>query len=346
MCTVEPTSKGEPSQVLEQKKDFTVDVFHPALHRDAVRVRFKHEYCAKIHPDKVLNENIQKEWLRRKEANPTLFDGSKFRFHSFDKSDREGKLVVNLGLTSYGDFLGTNHGPNAQRLLEDGLQSSQNLPQTYFADPLGVGVYLTSSDGYIVCIERSGVVGEFAGYIDAPGGHPEPSHVWDPRYKSDAGRFLDKNFFLGSDNDTPLVDFHVLDAKQCVDLEDRIGIELFNSIIEEIVDEINIPKSSLESTSVDTGLIAVIRQTVAYGRPSLLFKIKCTMTKEEIDARYRLGAKEAFETVRLHFLPAEVVQPTNAHKIIGGEYTPACLGMFAAVKEFQRQSAESSKSSV
>ena len=45
------------------------------------------------------------------------------------------------------------------------------------ADPLGVGALVLTEDNYFVAFQRSDVVGEFSGYVDIPGGHPEPSEV-------------------------------------------------------------------------------------------------------------------------------------------------------------------------
>ncbi len=39
---------------------------------------------------------------------------------------------------------------------------------------MGVGIVVVTSDGFIVMIKRSGSVGEGAGLVDVPGGHPEP----------------------------------------------------------------------------------------------------------------------------------------------------------------------------
>ena len=40
---------------------------------------------------------------------------------------------------------------------------------------LGVGVCVTTADGKVVLQRRSAHVGEGAGLVDVPGGHPEPS---------------------------------------------------------------------------------------------------------------------------------------------------------------------------
>ena len=326
---------------------FTIQVFCPAFALNDIKVHFRPEYSAQTHPDPRVRESIQTEWLQRKRENPNLFDGSKFRFHSLADTENvnDFKSIFNLGLTSYGEFLGTNYGPLAPTLRADGLQSEHKLPQAYFSDPLGVGVYLTTTDGYVVCIERSQAVGEFCGYIDAPGGHPEPNKVWDPRYKDKGDGNLEKNFFLcRAEEATDLtfpVDYTELSPLQYEDMENRIRNELFNSIVEEICDETNIPKSCLNWNSEQKcmGLIAIIRQTAAYGRPSLLFRMACTLTKEQVSAEYNRGAKEAFETTRLHFFKDEVKHPYDIPNLPGKQFTPACTAMFAAVSKYQERAA-------
>ena len=120
---------------------FTVQVFCPACGLNDIKVNFRPEYSAQKHPDPRVRESIQTEWLQRKRENPKLFDGSKFRFHSLADTGNvnDSKIIFNLGLTSYGEFLGTNYGPHAPALRLDGLNSEHKLPQAYFSDPLGVG---------------------------------------------------------------------------------------------------------------------------------------------------------------------------------------------------------------
>lgn len=82
-------------------------------------------------------------------------------------------LRLQLGLTCYKDFLGTNWSQEAVNLQQRGRLESGD-PQVLLAQPLGVGAVLVTSDGQVVMLRRSQRVAEAAGLLDIPGGHPEP----------------------------------------------------------------------------------------------------------------------------------------------------------------------------
>ena len=230
---------------------------------------------------------------KRKALNPKLFNGSKFRFHSVTKSvkkfgDKEdGVATVNLGLTSYGDFLGTNYNSAiSKRLLADGVAKHGN-PQSYMADPLGVGALVLTEDNYFVAFQRSDVVGEFSGFVDIPGGHPEPSEVGiaidffnapvtrfngsshveqSPEYtivsdKGIQGNCIKRTDYVvcGDEGDiSPKPNVQIVSMKSILK-------ELFNSILMEVHLEINIPLANLSPPK----LIGILRQLGAAQWPSL-----------------------------------------------------------------------------
>lgn len=125
---------------------------------------------------------------------PWLFNGSKFRLHSFcsasssssssqgiteaelpSHSDPESGplLTLRLGLTCYKDYLGTNWSCRAAELRRRG-EAEFGDPLALLAQPLGVGGVLCTGDGRVVFIRRSQKVAEAGGLLDIPGGHPEP----------------------------------------------------------------------------------------------------------------------------------------------------------------------------
>ncbi len=110
--------------------------------------------------------------------NLTLTQGD--QSESADKcSDRLAKdeqscvLTLQLGLTCYKDYLGTNWSREAARLQSHGQNECAD-PQAFLAQPLGVGAVVATADGDVVLLRRSQKVAEAAGLIDIPGGHPEP----------------------------------------------------------------------------------------------------------------------------------------------------------------------------
>lgn len=89
-------------------------------------------------------------------------------------SDANGLILrLQLGLTCYKDFLGTNWSQNAVNLQQRGRLEVGD-PQALLAQPLGVGAVLLTSDGRVVMLRRSQRVAEATGLLDIPGGHPEP----------------------------------------------------------------------------------------------------------------------------------------------------------------------------
>lgn len=82
-------------------------------------------------------------------------------------------LRLQLGLTCYKDFLGTNWSGEAVSLQQRG-ETELGDSQALLAQPLGVGAVLLTSDGQVVMLRRSRRVAEAAELLDIPGGHPEP----------------------------------------------------------------------------------------------------------------------------------------------------------------------------
>uniref|UniRef100_A0A3Q3VWV7 Uncharacterized protein n=1 Tax=Mola mola TaxID=94237 RepID=A0A3Q3VWV7_MOLML len=102
---------------------------------------------------------------------PWLFNGSKFRLHSFFLSGP--LLTLKLGLTCYKDYLGTNWSCRAAELCQLG-EAKFGDRLALLAQPLGVGGILCTDDDRVVLIRRSMRVAEAGGLLDIPGGHPEP----------------------------------------------------------------------------------------------------------------------------------------------------------------------------
>ncbi len=156
-----------------------------------------------------IEQHIEAVWSDRVTKEPWLFNGAKFRLHSAvlsvvekgpvaeqavqnlthsqrgegdqleraDKSSAKDEqscvLTLQLGLTCYKDYLGTNWSREAGRLQSHGQNECAD-PQAFLAQPLGVGAVMATADGDVVLLRRSQKVAEAAGLLDIPGGHPEP----------------------------------------------------------------------------------------------------------------------------------------------------------------------------
>uniref|UniRef100_A0A673L556 Nudix (nucleoside diphosphate linked moiety X)-type motif 22 n=1 Tax=Sinocyclocheilus rhinocerous TaxID=307959 RepID=A0A673L556_9TELE len=126
-----------------------------------------------------IEQHIEAVWSDRVAKEPWLFNGAKFRLHSAVLADKSSKdeqscvLTLQLGLTCYKDYLGTNWSREAGRLQSHGQNECAD-PQAFLAQPLGVGAVMATADGDVVLLRRSQKVAEAAGLLDIPGGHPEP----------------------------------------------------------------------------------------------------------------------------------------------------------------------------
>ncbi|RXN35173.1 nucleoside diphosphate-linked moiety X motif 22 [Labeo rohita] len=179
-----------------------------ALGEHQIHVEISDRFNRQSFPE--IEQHIEALWSDRVTKEPWLFNGAKFRLHSAvlsvmekgpvaeqavqnlpqcgegdqlesaDKSsDRLAKdeqsyvLTLQLGLTSYKDYLGTNWSREAGNLQSHGQNECAD-PQAFLAQPLGVGAVMSTADGDVVLLRRSQKVAEAAGLLDIPGGHPEP----------------------------------------------------------------------------------------------------------------------------------------------------------------------------
>ena len=155
---------------------FQTTVEKGPISKSEVSAKLCKKWSRKIHPDESVVERIDQIWKERKAANPKLFNGTKFRLAGLSESNLPHFVSLRLSVTNYGSFLGTNYGSFVQMLIQDGITNCGD-GRAYMSDPLGVGAVCLTSDEKIVLIRRSMHVGEFPGFFDVPGGHPEPSRV-------------------------------------------------------------------------------------------------------------------------------------------------------------------------
>lgn len=118
-----------------------------------------------------LENAIQDTWKRRLDELPSLFNGTKFRLHSVEEND--DTLKLNMGITCYRDFQGTNVSKDVLFLQSQGLCDYDDS-QAYMSDALGVGALVQTVDDHMVLLYRSRNCGEDTELWDRPGGHPEP----------------------------------------------------------------------------------------------------------------------------------------------------------------------------
>ncbi|XP_064623056.1 uridine diphosphate glucose pyrophosphatase NUDT22-like [Lineus longissimus] len=236
---------------------------------------------------------VQMYWQERIQANPRLFNGTKFRLHSVLHSKEA--VTLNLGITCYKDYLGTNWGPNAKVLLKQGVELHNNS-QSFMSDALGVGSLVVTADSYVILLRRSLDLAEASGLWDVPGGHAEPEMLVGKRAACD-------------------IEPESLNPSAVVD-------EIFDSVLREIRDEVNIPIEKLS----DPSIMGIARNTQSAGRPSMEFMVRCNLTSSEIIQLYSKGDhKEADESTSIKMLSLGDVK-TLQDATIWKELAPSAKG--------------------
>lgn len=236
-----------------------------------IKVQLDPKYNRKEKKD--LEDNIEQIWRNRLTELPSMFNGTKFRLHSIEEKDNI--LLLNMGVTCYKDFQGTNLSKNALVLQSEGLCDHDNS-QAYQSDALGVGALIQTSDNHMVLLYRSKNCGEDVELWDRPGGHPEPKNI--------VGKI-------------PMDEIDLTSLSH-----DAVIEELFSSITEEVISEVNIPAESLEPP----GILGIHRSNLNSGKPNVEFLVKCRLSASEVESLYRQGCQEeAYESERILLLPID-----------------------------------------
>lgn len=204
-----------------------------------------------------IDEAIDKIWNELYEKNQRLYNGSKFRFSNLNIL--VDQVVLDVGLSCYKDLLGTNCHSLGRELQEYGLENHKD-PRSCLADVLGVGSLLLTSDNQFLFIKRALWTGEDSGKVDRPGGHPEPDNV--PQLSQHADRPEHSN--------------------------NQIREEIFDSVLNEIRDEINLPRETLS----DPLLIGFVRNLERFGRPTAEFVVRYQwfiLKSDYLDFRHKVA---------------------------------------------------------
>ncbi|XP_019267326.1 PREDICTED: nudix hydrolase 9-like isoform X3 [Nicotiana attenuata] len=242
-----------------------------------VSVVFNEAYDRIPHPDPFLEQSIFEVWEERERQNSPLYNWTNFRYggYTFDVGNdpkQQPHVSLQLGLTNYRDFVGTNLSPIWERYLVPSEDDCIQCQHT--SSPLGNGAVVETSDKKILVLQRSNRVGEFPGYFAFPGGNPEPQDVG----------------IVSHDG------FHELN--QC--RNSKVSQEMFDSIVCEVVEETGAPANSLVQNKVafSSPIFIGISQRVLNVRPIAFFFIKCNLQSDEIQQLYS-SAQNGFESTQL-----------------------------------------------
>ncbi|KAK1264836.1 Nudix hydrolase 9 [Acorus gramineus] len=242
------------------------------LSRAHVFVDFNEVYDRKPHPDVRLEDSLSEIWNQRVQDNPSLYNGMKFRYggyvlHNVDDSSSVSNICLQLGLTDYRTFVGTNLNPLWEKFLIASEDDTTECQHT--SSPLGNGAIIETIDKRILVLQRSYNVGEFPGHFVFPGGHSEPQEIGISSHK------------CGKD----------LSSKH---INEMVSEEMFDGIIREIVEEIGVPASSL----TEPIFIGISRRELNV-RPAAFFFCKCNLNSDEIQQLYS-KAQDGYESTQLY----------------------------------------------
>ncbi|CAN6349529.1 unnamed protein product [Urochloa humidicola] len=275
------------------------------LPRSRVSVKFDQSFDRIPHPDAALEESISEIWNQRLQRNPSLYNGTKFRYggnvvHYKDDSKQEYHVSLHLGLTDYRTFVGTNLNP----LWEKFLVPSEDDPVCcqHMSNPLGNGAIVETSDQKIIVLQRSHNVGEFPGYYVFPGGHSEPQEIG----------------IVG----------HQPDEENLAPLNERVSQEMFEGIIREVVEETGVPASSL----TDPVFIGVSCREMNV-RPTAFFFTKCDIDSSGVNELYS-KAQDGYESTKLYAVSVEELRGMS-------QCMPGCHNGGFALYELMRNDAKS-----
>ncbi|KAH8933960.1 hypothetical protein BDL97_18G059000 [Sphagnum fallax] len=261
------------------------------ISRAQLEVDFSPVYDREPHPDLDLEKRIEMTWEQRVAKQPSLYNGTKFRYGGYNRAKAgEGMTVssetvcLHLGLTDYKTFLGTNLSAEWDRFLVPVPEDVDRCKHT--ASPLGNGAIVETVDRHVLVLQRSSNVGEFPGHLVFPGGHSEPQEVGIEGHIGDNVEF-DKN-----------------------EINQRIALEMFEGLIREVVEETGVP-----ATCLCEPLFIGISQRLINVRPTAFFYVKCTISSSQVQEFYQC-ATDGFESTHLLAIPkAELL--TEANKMPG-----------------------------
>ncbi|BFI28383.1 hypothetical protein MPTK2_2g18930 [Marchantia polymorpha subsp. ruderalis] len=289
------------SQVMEA--DFDLLVFCPVpLTRNQLLVDFSAAFDRQPHPDPQLEQAIEKIWELRVAAQPSLFNGTKFRYGGFREirnADGKAPVIVSLclGLTDYRTFVGSNLSSSWQDFLVPTKDDAERCKHT--SSPLGNAAIVETADHQIVVLQRSADVGEYPGTLVFPGGHPEPEEA---------------GILSHSESDKPTK----------AELEKRIAEEMFEGITREVVEETGIPSSALS----DPVFIGCSRRKQNV-RPAAFFYLKSSLTSDQVLHSYQ-HAEHFYESTALYTVTPDAL-------IEDAKRMPGCHQGGAALYQLMRE---------
>ena len=209
---------------------------------------------------------LEKEIIKYEHiSNEYLFNKNKFRLHSINYNHDQKILRVNLGITDYFNYLSTNHNAFLiRRLIRLGLNNHNN-EDAYLSNALGNVAIVILTDRKIVFLKRNNNVFTFQNYYDLPGGHPEP--------------------------------------EKCNQNNQEICNELFNSIKQELIEELNIDEDNI----LDIFNFGFLKSLQDGLKPEMLFLVPINLSSIEVENTFKIIDNKNKEANELLFIDYESI---------------------------------------
>lgn len=322
------------------------------LRRCQVQVELSERYNRQTDPE--LEKHIEELWTERLSKAPWIFNGAKFRLHSFlldsHKKHPDSKAFDACNKTEYKETK-----PNTKqkgdcvpvfptwKCLEKKDPALTPQPETQQGCVLLLRLGLTSYKEYLGT-NWSGQAEELCRRGEVEFGDPlcllaqplgvgavlctvDEQIVFIRRSQrvAEAGGLLD---IPGGHPEPKIVceNLGMNISEEKIDMAmlspDAVVTELFSSVCAEIHDEINIPLTFLG----EPVLMGIALNHTSAGRPSAEFYISCSLTSDQVKNLYLKGGAEANESTDIIFVSKKNVLQLNQKSSMWSELCPSAKG--------------------
>ncbi|XP_055080848.1 uridine diphosphate glucose pyrophosphatase NUDT22 [Periophthalmus magnuspinnatus] len=318
------------------------------LRKCQVQVELSERYNRQTDP--ALEEHIEKLWKERLAKEPWIFNGAKFRLHSFslachknseaedtyNKNYKEDVVECNTkqGVTfsAIDDCVGNRATALASKesRWQEECVLTLRLGLTNYKDYLGTN---WSGQAEELCRRGEMEFDDALSLLAQPLGvgailctvDEQIVFIRRSQRVAEAGGLLD----IPGGHPEPKAVCENLGLKIC---EEKISLvmlgpvavvtELFSSVCAEIRDEINIPLNFLGEPL----LIGIALNHTSAGRPSAEFYISCSLTSDQVKRLYLKGGAEANESTDIIFVSKKTVLQLDQTSNLWPELCPSAKG--------------------
>jgi len=262
--------------------------------RNSVFVQYKN--CFSRRSTFPLSHCIETAWekaiLKATQSNHCVpYDAPKFRLARVDFE--ENKIFLNIGLTSYKSYIAYRTDVNIRRLTRSIAKNMKIPVHQFLPNVIGNVAIVQTTDGHVVVIKRSPNVSTYKNYLDLPGGHPEPSNI--KALANNNGR----------------------------NIERQIHNELFDSIRQEVQEELEVPISFLGQPKFLTILVNLCDIMT----PDIVFLLQVDLKAQEVQDEFLKKKNHKREIKKVLLYDLKNLNPKELKK-----NTPILEGAFTVLK--------------